>query len=41
VLVTSSPSRTDRFPLKPYAATTLGVAEGDTVRAVPLAPADR
>jgi arginine/ornithine N-succinyltransferase beta subunit len=41
VLVTSAPSRTDRFPLKPYAATTLGVAEGDTVRAVPLAPADR
>ena len=41
VLVTTAPSRADRFPLKPYAATTLGVAEGDTVRAVPLSPADR
>ena len=41
VLVTSAPARADRFPLKAYAASTLGVAEGDTVRAVPLAPADR
>jgi arginine N-succinyltransferase len=41
VLVTSAPARADRFPLKAYAAATLGVAEGDTVRAVPLAPADR
>ena len=41
VLVVAAPARADRFPLKPYAATTLGVADGDTVRAVPLAPADR
>jgi arginine N-succinyltransferase len=41
VLVVAAPARADRFPLKPYAAATLGVAEGDTVRAVPLAPADR
>jgi arginine N-succinyltransferase len=41
VLVTTAPARADRFPLKAYAAGTLGVAEGDTVRAVPLAPADR
>jgi len=41
VLVVAAPARADRFPLKPYAASTLGVTEGDTVRAVPLAPADR
>jgi arginine N-succinyltransferase len=41
VLVVAAPVRADRFPLKPYAATTLGVADGDTVRAVPLSPADR
>jgi len=41
VLVTAAPARADRFPLKAYAASTLRVAEGDTVRAVPLAPADR
>lgn len=41
VLVTAAPARADRFPLKAYAASTLGVAEGDTVRAVPLSPADR
>jgi arginine N-succinyltransferase len=41
VLVVRAPARTDRFALKPYAAATLGVAEGGTVRAVPLAPADR
>jgi len=41
VLVVAAPARADRFPLKPYAAATLGVAEGGTVRAVPLAPADR
>ena len=40
-LVTTAPSRIDRFPLLPYAATTLGVVEGDLVRAVPLRPADR
>jgi arginine N-succinyltransferase len=41
VLVTTAPARADRFPLKAYAASTLRVDEGDTVRAVPLAPADR
>jgi arginine N-succinyltransferase len=41
VLVTTAPARADRFPLKAYAASTLGVDDGDTVRAVPLAPADR
>jgi len=40
-LVVAAPVRADRFPLKPYAAATLGVTDGDTVRAVPLAPADR
>ena len=40
-LLVHAPSRVDRFPLLPYAAANLGVAEGDTVRAVPLAPADR
>jgi arginine N-succinyltransferase len=40
-LVTAAPARVDRFPLLPYAAQALGVAEGDSVRAVPLAPADR
>jgi len=41
VLVARAPARADRLPLKPYAATTLGVAEGGTVRAVQLSPADR
>jgi arginine N-succinyltransferase len=40
-LVTAAPARVDRFPLLPYTAEALGVTEGDTVRAVPLAPADR
>ena len=40
-LVTAAPVRVDRFPLLPYAAAALGVREGDTVRAVPLAPRDR
>ena len=40
-LVTSAPARFDRFPLLPYAAAALGIDEGDTVRAVPLAPRDR
>jgi arginine N-succinyltransferase len=40
-LVAAAPVRVDRFPLLPYAATALGVGEGDTVRAVPLAPRDR
>jgi arginine N-succinyltransferase len=41
VLVVAAPARADRFQLKPYAAVTLGVTDGDTVRAVPLSPADR
>ena len=40
-LVTTAPARVDRFPLLPYAAEALGVGEGERVRAVPLAPADR
>jgi arginine/ornithine N-succinyltransferase beta subunit len=40
-LVTAAPARVDRFPLLPYAAEALGVTEGESVRAVPLAPADR
>jgi arginine N-succinyltransferase len=40
-LVAAAPARADRFPLLPYAAMALGVVEGDTVRAVPLAPRDR
>jgi arginine N-succinyltransferase len=41
VLVAAAPSRVDRFPLLPYAANALGIGEGDSVRAVPLAPRDR
>jgi arginine N-succinyltransferase len=41
VLVTAAPPRVDRFPLLPYAAEALRVDEGDSVRAVPLTPADR
>jgi arginine N-succinyltransferase len=40
-LVTAAPPRVDRFPLLPYAAEVLGVAEGDSVRVVPLTPSDR
>ena len=40
ILATAAP-RIDRFPLPPHAASALGVREGDTVRAVPLATADR
>jgi arginine N-succinyltransferase len=40
-LVAAAPPRVDRFPLFPYAAAALGVGEGETVRAVPLAPRDR
>lgn len=40
-IVVAAPSRSDRLPLLPYAAEALRVAEGDTVRAVPLSPADR
>ena len=40
-LVAAAPLRVDRFPLLPYAAEALGVGEGDSVRAVPLAASDR
>jgi arginine N-succinyltransferase len=40
-IVAMAPRRFDRFPLLPHAAKALGVGEGDTVRAVALAPADR
>jgi len=41
VVIAHAPSRIDRFPLLPYAAEALGVADGDTVRAVPLSQKDR
>jgi arginine N-succinyltransferase len=41
VILAHAPSRIDRFPLLPYAASALGVTEGDTVRAVPLSQKDR
>jgi arginine N-succinyltransferase len=40
-IVVAGPAHCDRFPLRPYAAAALRVAERDTVRAVPLAPRDR
>lgn len=40
-IVVAAPTRADRLPLLPYAADALRVGEGDTVRAVPLAPGDR
>jgi arginine N-succinyltransferase len=40
-ILATAPARIDRFPLRPYAAAALGVAEGGSVRAVPLSPADR
>ncbi|MGE5089000.1 MAG: arginine N-succinyltransferase [Candidatus Levyibacteriota bacterium] len=40
-LVAPAPARIDRFPLLPYAAEALGVAEGDSIRAVALAPGER
>jgi len=40
-IVVHAPARADRMPLLPYAAEALQVAEGGTVRAVPLSPADR
>ena len=39
--VVAAPARTDRLSLLPYAAAMLRVGEGDSVRAVPLAPRDR
>jgi arginine N-succinyltransferase len=40
-IVVAAPARADRMPLLPYAAEALRVAEGEMVRAVPLAAADR
>jgi arginine N-succinyltransferase len=40
-LVTAAPPRVDRFPLLAYAAEALGLRDGDSVRAVPLAASDR
>jgi len=40
-VVTPAPARVDRFPLKSYVAAALGVGGSDSIRAVPLAPADR
>ena len=40
-IVVAAPTRVDRLPLLAYAADALRVGEGDTVRAVPLAPGDR
>ena len=40
-IIVAAPARADRFPLMPYAADALRVGEGDTVRAVPVAPGDR
>ncbi len=40
-ILAHAPTRVDRFPLLPWAAARLGVGDGDTVRAVPLAPKDR
>jgi arginine N-succinyltransferase len=40
-IIAAAPPRIDRFPLLPYAAKALALAEGDRVRAVPLAPRDR
>lgn len=39
--IVAASARLDRFPLPPYTARQLGVGEGDSVRAVPLAPRDR
>ena len=36
-----APTRIAQFPLLPHAAATLGVGDGDSVRAVPLSPRDR
>lgn len=40
-ILARAPARVDRMPLMPWAAAALGVADGDCVRAVPLAPRDR
>ena len=41
VILAAAPARFERFPLAREAAAQLVVAEGDTVRAVPLSPRDR
>ena len=41
VVLCPAPARIAQFPLLPHAASALGVADGDTVRAVPLSPRDR
>lgn len=40
-IVAAAPARADRLALPAYAAQTLGVTEGELVRAVPLSPRDR
>jgi arginine N-succinyltransferase len=40
-IVVAAPARADRLALPPSAARTLGVGEGELVRAVPLSPRDR
>ena len=40
-IVARAPARSDRLSLMPYAADTIGVVEGDIIRAVPLSPRDR
>jgi arginine N-succinyltransferase len=40
-IVARAPPRVERFPLSAEAAAALGVTAADTLRAVPLAPADR
>lgn len=41
VVLAQAPVRVERFPLAPAAARALAIADGDTVRAVALAPKDR
>jgi len=41
VILAEAPARFGRFPLLADAAVRLGIADGDTVRAVPLSPKDR
>jgi arginine N-succinyltransferase len=41
VILAEAPSHVDRFPLSMDAAARLGLASGDSVRAVPLSPKDR
>jgi arginine N-succinyltransferase len=41
VILAEAPARFERFPLAADSAARLGIAEGETVRAVPLSPKDR